>query len=182
MDNLSVDFIVQNGKGYKHVESTGTYRGGMGITFFPVKSLTLRVYSDISSKPDVNRISYAGFMGYKYKKKFRLAAEFNAQTGTTFDSNRGVSGVSVYGTYIIDKKFNIFTRYDFIDYYELSTLAVLNPNPWNMEKNGSGPIIGIEYNPVKGVYISTNYRGWQPAISGADYESMVYLNFAFQMK
>lgn len=176
--NLSIDFIVQNGEGYKHVESTETYRGGLGVTYLPIKSLTLRIYSDVSSKPDVNRISVAGFIGYKFKKKLTIAAEYNIQSGNKFKENHDYTGISAYATYIINNKFNLFARYDMLQSNTLEN----ETSPWNVNKNGAGPIAGIEYVPIKGVKISTNYRGWHSDVKDTDFESMVYLNFVYSFK
>ena len=79
MKNISVDFIIQNGECYKHIKSTGHFREGLGIGFSPVKSLLLRVYTDVTSRGGNNRISYTGFVGYKYRERFKIAVEYLLQ-------------------------------------------------------------------------------------------------------
>ncbi len=177
-DNLCFDVIIQNGEGYKNISPTGTYRGGLGITYMPVKSLTLRVYSDVSSKPDVNRSNFAGFVGYKFKHKFKIGAEYNLQIGNKFVQEKEYSGISVYTTVFINKKFNVFARYDMLQSNTLEGDA----EAWYYKKNGSGPVAGFEYKPVKGVKVSANYRGWQSYNNDVDYENMLYINFEYSFK
>ena len=177
-DNFCVDVIVQNGEGYKSISTTGTYRGGLGLTYKPVKSLILRVYADLSSKPDVNRSNFAGFIGYKFKKLFKVGAEYNLQIGNKFEQENEYSGISAYTTVYISKKFNVFARYDMLQSNTLENES----EPWNIHKNGGGPIAGIEYSPVKGVKVSTNYRGWQSDVAGSEFENMFYLNFEYSFK
>ena len=178
MKNLSVDVIVQNGEGYKDIDPTGTFRGGMGITYKPIKSLILRVYSDVSSKPDVNRANFAGFIGYKFKDKFKLGAEYNMQIGNKFNQEKEYSGISAYTTVFVNKKLNVFARYDLLQSNTLEN----ETDPWHINDNGSGPIAGVEYIAAKGIKISANYRGWQSDVAGSDFESMVYLNFQYSFK
>jgi len=177
-DNFSVDVIVQNGEGYKSIEPTGTYRGGLGLTYLPIKSLIIRVYSDISSMPDVNRVNFAAFIGYKFKKLFKVGAEYNLQIGNRFVQEKEYSGVSAYTTVFISKKFNVFARYDLVKSNTLEN----DIEPWYIKRNGNGLIAGIEYSPIKGVKVSTNYRGWQSDIASKDFESMFYLNFQYSFK
>ena len=178
MKNISVDFIIQNGEGYKHIKSTGHFREGLGIGFSPVKSsLLLRVYTDITSREENNRISYAGFIGYKYHERFKIAVEYLLQKNNKFNAGNDLSGFSAYATYFINKSFNIFGRYDLLN----SNILPDEETPWNSGYDGSGPIGGIEYIPRKNIHLSLNYRGWQP-VSGDSFRSLVYLNFAFQVK
>ena len=177
-ENLSVDAIIQNGEGYKNISPSGTYRGGLGITYKPVKSLILRAYGDISSKPRADRINIVGFIGYKFKKLFKIGAEYNMQLGKGFVQEKDYSGISAYTTVYISKKFNVFARYDMVQ----STTLENETDPWHIKKDGYGPVAGIEYRPVKGVKVSTNYRGWQSDVVDEKYENMFYLNFSYSFK
>ena len=75
---ISADIIMQNGNGYKHVDPAGTYRAGAGATI-SLKPITFRAYYDLSVKPDVKMHSISSFLGYKYKDRFRIGAEYNYQ-------------------------------------------------------------------------------------------------------
>ena len=175
-NNLSVDFIIQNGEGYKHIESTGTFRAGTGISWTPAEGLLLRIYSDYSGKPAVKRISYTGFAGYKYKKMFRIAAEYSYQEGTEFIADNKMKGFSVYGTYNFNEKWNVFGRIDRFSHdfpYPEGTSLINEEGTF-----GTG---GFEYKPVKGVYISANYRAMISSSSLPYSRPLFYLNLAFKI-
>ncbi|MCP4553481.1 MAG: porin, partial [Bacteroidetes bacterium] len=82
---------------------------------------------------------------------------------------------STYATYIIDKKFEVFARYDQL----ASNTLVSETDPWNLSKNGSAIITGIQYKVVKGVRMAVNYQGWKPKDSTKDSNSLMYLSFEY---
>ncbi len=111
LDILSVDGVFQNGEGYKNVTSTGTFRGGVGATL-NYQSLQARVYYDYASGLTAERQSIVGFLGYQFKKVFKIGGEYNYQFNTAFVQGQDMYGYSVYGTYFINDKFELFARYD----------------------------------------------------------------------
>ncbi len=177
MKNVSVDFILQNGEGYKHIKPTGHFREGLGVSFSPVKSLLLRAYTDITAKGESKRISYAGFVGYTYHKRFKIAVEYLLQKDHKFNPGNDLTGFSAYATYFLNERFNLFGRYDFLE----SNVLPSGDTPWNFEHDGSGPVCGLEYIPLKNIHLSLNYRAWKPA-PASTFNSLVYVNFAFQVK
>ncbi len=177
-DKLLVDAIIQNGEGYKHVEPTQTYRGGFGITYFPIKPLTLRLYYDKSDKPAISRKNIAAFVGYKYKKKFRIGAEYNLQLNHDFIDAKDYSGISLYSTYVINSNFELFARYDDLSLSKLEGDAYV----LNKYEDGRTIISGLQYSPVSGVHVSVNYRGFCARSDSEGIESMFYLNFEYSIK
>jgi len=180
---ISVDAIVQNGEGYKHVDATGTYRGGLGTTI-NFKPITFRLYYDISSKPDVQRQNISTFIGYKFKKSFRIAGEYNYQLNNAFVEDHNMFGFSVYTTYIINKKFEVFARYD---KSQSNIIEDANASPnmdaqaWNVNKDEGSGIIGLQYKPLKTVKISANYRRTLSAIEDAECLGWLFLNLEFKL-
>ncbi|HAN17663.1 MAG: hypothetical protein A2X13_03455 [Bacteroidetes bacterium GWC2_33_15] len=169
-DFISADFTVMNGEGFKKLQSDETYKAGLGITVTPVKNLDLRVYSDYM-KQDFAQQGYAFFAGYK-ADKFRVGTEYNMQKNHDMIENQDYSGISMYSTISIGKKFGIFGRFDHL---KSETLEGAD-NSWNYSKDGQAYIVGFEYNPVKGVKLAPNFRGWNPADESKGFISSIYLN------
>ncbi len=177
LDILSLDAVFHNGEGYKNITPTGTFRGGLGATL-NFKSLLARVYYDISSKGDIQRQSIAGFLGYQFKDIFKIGAEYNHQLNTAFIDNQNMYGYSVYGTYFINDKFDVFARYD-----KAMSNEITNGNisaPWNVNRDEQVALFGLEYKMIRGVKVSANYRRVLSAVEDADAVNWVFLNLEYK--
>lgn len=189
---VKLNVLMVNGGGYKKVQDDyGQYRFGGNLVTEPVKGLTLKVYYDMMGNKfdkydndsviaDTATISnLAFFAGYK-TDKFRFGAEYNMlNNGTKYSNvaeNQDLSGMSFYGTYIINKTFEVFARYDQLNSNKLKGAT----DPWNNSKNGSAIISGIQYKPVKGLSIALNYQSWQYNDTNKDNKNLVYLNFKYK--
>ncbi|MDO9137639.1 MAG: hypothetical protein Q7U21_07425, partial [Lutibacter sp.] len=88
-----------------------------------------------------------------------------------------LDGLSFYATYVINKKFEIFGRFDQLSSNTLSgeTFA------WNDENDGNQIITGIQYAPVKGLKFSLNYQNFSFDNSTLDAKSLVFLNAEFKL-
>ena len=51
-----------------------------------------------------------------------------------------------------------------------------NEMPWNLAKDGSAVVAGLEYKMNKYFTASLNYQDWQPYAKNGEYTSAVYLN------
>lgn len=168
-DFISVDAMILNGEGYKKVQSDNTYKGALGITITPVKSLNLRAYYDLMST-DLAQQTFAFHASYK-AKKIKVSTEYNYQQNRKFNVGEDVIGMSAYLTVFISKKFNIFGRFD-----NLSSPTIDGDlNPW-YKMDGQYYFLGFEYNPVKGIKIAPNFQGWNPSSSNSAFNSSIYLN------
>ena len=87
-----------------------------------------------------------------------------------------LSGVSIYSTYVINDKFEIFGRYDKLESNKVGT-ATTN---WNASKDGSAFLTGIQYVPVKGVSSSLNFQSWNYDLASKNNESLIYLNLEYK--
>ena len=184
---LSFDAIVTNGEGYKHIESTGTYRGGLGTTV-NFKRITFRVYYDISAKSQLNRQNIAGFIGYKFKKKFRIAAEYNYQLNNKFSEKHNMFGYSAYATFILNKKWEFFARYDKLQsntletmYHGVGPLFIGFYTPWNIHHDEQVVISGLQYKPIAQIKISLNYRYTLSAEHNAKGVNWMFVNFEYKL-
>ena len=178
--NIGVDAIIQNGEGYKHVDPTGTYRGGFGTTI-KYKPITFRVYYDISAKTDINRQNIATFIGYKFKDKFKIGAEYNYQLNNAFVEDHNMFGYSVYSTFFINPKFEIFSRYDNSASNVIEEEGSrLDPQAWNANKDAQLSVIGLQYKPIKNISVSANYRRYLSAVEDAEGVNWLFLNLEFK--
>ncbi len=190
--SLKINLLATNGGGYKKLQDDyGMHRIGANLVAQPVKGLTFKVYYDImpgkydvygndSIIADTSTISnLAFFAGYK-TKKIRIGAEYNMlSNGKKYSSpaeNHNLSGISVYATYVINKKFEIFGRFDQLTSNKLSGAT----DNWNNSKDGNAIIGGVQYAPVKGVKMALNYQGWMYSDSSKDDEPIVYINFEYK--
>jgi len=87
-----------------------------------------------------------------------------------------LSGVSIYSTYTINDKFEIFGRYDLLESNKVGT-ATTN---WNASNDGSAILAGIQYMPVKGVSSSLNFQSWNYDLASNNNESLIYLNLEYK--
>lgn len=178
LNNLSIDAIVQNGEGYKYVQMDNTLRAGVGVTYDILKSLKLRVFYDNSSKTDIQQQSFAGFIGYKFKDKFAIATEYNKQLDFNLEKGKELGGYSTYITYFINKKFQIFGRFDYLESNKLENETTF----WNLDNDGNYYIGGVQMKLAKGVKVSSNYQGFQSANKNLDLSNMLFVNFEYKLK
>lgn len=173
---FSADFTLMNGEGYKSLQADNTYKAGFGLTFNPIKDLILRVYYDMSNK-SITQSSLACFVGYTYKNKATIGAEYNYLWNNSFADGNDRFGYSFYGSYSINNKFELFGRYDKID----SSILTDEDQPWNLAKDGSVLIAGIQYAPAKRVKLALNYQDWVPFSENLNTNSYIYLNIEFKL-
>jgi len=189
-NKLNFNIFIANGEGYKHLQDNyGKYKVGGNVIIKPVKNLEFKFYYDTKSFAytrnesviDTSSVSvYAFFLGYKIKSKFRIGAEYdvmlNGEKYLQAASGHNLNGLSFYGTYIINKKLEIFGRYDNLVSNKLANAS----NPWNYDKDGNAIIFGCQYSPVKGVKMALNYQGWTYTASNVTSQSLGYLNFQYK--
>jgi hypothetical protein len=173
-DFISADFNLINGEGYKKIAADSSLRTGIGVTINPIKALTVRGYYDYIKKNGVNQQSLSLFAGYK-TKKFSVGAEYNKQLNHKNSDGENLNGYSFYTTYNASKKVKFFGRYD-----KLSSSDAMDME-WNLGKDGSLFIVGMEFTPVKGIKIAPNYQGWNPKDAAKKYMSVFYVNLEIKI-
>ncbi len=171
---FSMDFSLTNGEGYKTVVVDSILRTGIGATLMPSMGFTVRAYYDFIKKYDVNQQSVALFAGY-VGSEWAFGAEYNQLLNVKNTADKNLSGYSFYTTYKTAEKTKVFARYDRLTSNEISG------NNWNLGKDGSQIIVGMEFAPVKGVKISPNYQGWSPKDDSKKVLSAFYLSLEFKI-
>ncbi len=172
---LSIDATVMNGEGYKNVQVDNTYKGGFGMTVTPVKNLIIREYFDIAQKSET-KYTISSFIGYKFIEKITLGAEYDLQNNHDFVKDNNLTGFSAFFSYDIDKKFQVFGRFDNLSSNKING----NLTAWNIAKDGKAIICGIQYSPIKKIKIAANYQMWKPELSSSNNEPKIYLNFEYK--
>ena len=172
---LSVDFGIYNGEGYKKIQFDNTYKAGLGITAYPFKKLVIRLYGDYSKKT-IAEYSGAVFLGYKYKDKAVIGAEYNYLGNHGFELNHNQFGYSVFGTVNLGSKWQYFARYDCLN----SNTLQGEQSPWHIHKDGNAVTTGFQYQIIKGIKVSVNYQDWIKHEQGSD--DLRYLFFNLEVK
>ena len=168
---VKVDLSFYNGEGYKKVQADSTFQTAIGLTLTPVKGLTIRGSYDTMKKKGIDQSTISAFAGYS-ADMFSLAFEYNTQNNHKMVNDNNFGGPSVYGSISPIKKVKIYARYDDLS---SNTLAGKTAD-WNLSKDGTMLIAGIEYAPVKGVKLSPNFQGWTPADKTKKTSSAAMLN------
>ncbi len=109
--------------------------------------------------------------GYS-NQNFRIGVEYNYQADNNLIKDQNYSGYSIYGTYFLNAKSNLFARYDYLN--SVNNLA--HSHSWNYENDGQLFMAGFEYNPVKEIGISPNYQYWTPRDRSISAISTVFLS------
>jgi predicted porin len=179
---LKANFVVSNGEGYKKLQDEdGNQKIGGSLVFEPIKGLTTKIYMDSQPTTDSDAITtMALFAGYK-ASDWRLGAEYNKlNNGKKYSSaavDHELDGLSFYATYVLNKKFEVYGRYD-----QLSSNTLTGGlNNWNIANDGSQVIAGIQYAPVKGLKFSLNYQDFSFDNTVLDNKSLVFLNAEFKL-
>ncbi len=169
-DWVNADFAVYNGEGYKKLESNNIFKNAVGVTLLPVKGLTVRGLYDWMGK-DVYQQSWIGFVGYS-AKKFSIGAEYNYQKNQNMAEDHDWYGSSLYATFFASKRINVFARFDELSSKKADRAA----NAWNYSNDGQLLVLGMEYSPVKGINISPNFQGWNPAGESLPCRSTIFFS------
>ncbi|NEW79217.1 MAG: hypothetical protein GZ086_07265 [Gelidibacter sp.] len=180
--NLKANFFLINGEGFRAIQDAdGNQKIGGNLVFTPVKGLIAKIYADNQpTEIGADITTYSFFAGYS-AVNWRLGAEYNVQNNATkFASpaaDHNLDGFSIYSTYVINKKFEVFGRYDQIS----SNILTGETTAWNNSKDGSQMITGIQYAPLKGLKFALNYQGFNFDDSTKDNKSLVFLNAEFKL-
>ncbi len=169
-----VDLTISNGEGNAEIQHDNTYKAALGLTLKPYKGFIFRTYADILSK-NTNQITFVGFIGYQIDKRLDLGFEYDKQYNVKNALNENLTIFSATASYFINDKFQVFSRYDIFR----SNLLDQEIRPWNIAKDGSAIIGGVQYSPISKVRIALNYQDWVPYAKNLENESFIYLNIEF---
>ncbi len=172
---FSFDAMVMNGEGYEQLQNDNTYKVSFGANLNLFENLLIRLYSDYAHKR-IDEAVIASLVGY-YTKNYALAFEYNTRFNEGFVRNRDRFGYSAYGRYTFRGSYGMFLRYDWLS----SGITGEPGRPWNLAKDGSALLGGIEYRPIKNVRMSVNYQDWFPSAVNVENRRSLYLNLEFKL-
>jgi hypothetical protein len=175
-DFIHADFGIYNGEGYTKLQADNAFKGGLGISVFPLKGLIVRIYGDMIKK-GVYQQTLAGFIGYRFEDKFIGGAEYNYQFNFNYVEGQDKYGYSLYGSYYFIPKWQVFVRFDQV----YSNMPGSFDEPWDLASDGSSLTGGVEYSPIRQVKIALNYQDWVPYASNLKNQAFIFLNFEYKI-
>ncbi len=174
-DYFKADIVISNGEGYSNLQSDDSYKTAAGVSFYPRNNTIIRFYYDFMNK-EVIQSTIAGFISYQ-TDDFRLSYEYIKVINRNFNIGRDLDGMSVYGTYVLNDKWEIFGRYDHLT----SGLDPETEVPWNILNDGSAVITGVQYKIHTNINLSLNYRDWYSYAQNGPDKSYFYINLEFKI-
>lgn len=159
---FAVDLGITNGEGYKKVRKDKSMRYSIGATIIPIDNFVFRVYGDVYSKDKdryaelntdkkmMNQFSYSTYLGYQ-NEKIVAGLEYNKQLHNQYIRGNHIDGVSVFSTYYINSKWNVYARYD---YYGSSNYG--EQTSWYDDRHMV--VAGVEFKPFKILRLTPNFR------------------------
>jgi len=188
-DKLHANAFIINGEGYKKIQDEdGKQKIGADLVF-KNKGLIAKFYADANTttvvdnggnEKDVTVSALAAFVGYQFCDHFKMGAEYNKLiNGSKYSKaaeDHDLDGLSVYSTYIVNKKVEVFGRYDYLTSNKLNG----ETEKWNSLKNGSAITTGVQYAPAKGVKMALNYQGFMHKDTSIEDKSLLFVNFEFK--
>ncbi len=151
-DKFLNQFSVVNGEGpFRYQDMNGKFLYSDNIQFYPTDKITLKLYADYSPSPDTGinktfKSVASAFAGYK-TSKFRIGAEYSYVFNYTYTEDVDYSGISVYGSVVLNDKFQLLARYDHLD-------MKLREETKHLDYY----IAGFQYEPVSKFTTSLNFR------------------------
>lgn len=170
-DLLSADVTMMNGEGYSSLQSDDIFKYGLGATFSPGKSLIIRAYVDYMNNV-VAQVTPVVFVSYTCKGNFNIAGEYNYQFNNNHKEGQDIFGYSVFSKYNLNKKLQLFARYDQLQ----SSILKGKSTPWQLTKDGTTLIGGLQYSPVKGIKVALDYQDWYPWAANVANKSYIFLD------
>lgn len=169
---FKADFSFVNGDGYKKLNLDPYFNYGLGLTFKPIKELSLRIYGSYLDKDAtlIGQENLACFVGYK-NKTIGIGAEYAAMWNYKGEEGKHQQGISTFININLQKNFDLFARCDHI----------FSTNNWNINKDETAIILGFEYTPNKHFRISPNFRMEIPKLEGKQISLLGFLNMEVKL-
>ncbi|MDB4581995.1 porin [Draconibacterium sp.] len=171
-----VDFTIMNGEGYNNIQTDGIFKYALGTTIKLPKNFTSRLYYDMTYD-EILQSTYHIFISYDFNGKANLGGEGIYRTNDKWKDGNERYGFSIYGKYNINDKFQLFARYDKMASNKIDG----EENPWNLSKDGSALVTGLQFNPIKNIKMALNYHDWVPYAANAKTKAFIFLDLEVKM-
>lgn len=173
---LSVDAMVMNGEGYDQLQNDNTYKGSVGATATIWQSTSVRAYAEYASKKEKEYL-IGFFAGTQLSKMITIGTEANFLFNEDFIDQHDRFGYSAYAHATVQDKYGCFLRYDWVS----SRIPDDMNRPWNLGRDGSAMIFGLEYRPQNRIRMALDYQDWFPAANNIENNRALYLHLEFRL-
>lgn len=171
---ICLEASMMNGGYLSYGNSLKKYIYNFGFNVTPSDRIIFKAFTSYTGK--TSDIFTSGiFLGLKPIKGLSLGGEYNFKYDIRSDDTYFVYGYSIYSCYDINNKLNLFARFDNLD----SNIPETYLAPWNLSKNGSAIIGGIEYKVNDNLKLSLNYQEWIPMAANIANTAYIYFNLEF---
>ena len=175
-DLVKFDFSLLNGKGYTKVQVDNSLKTAIGLNLSTSNNIFIRLYGDLMRTQDVLQITLIGFAGIK-NSSFSIGVEGSHKTNLDLMKGHDVWGLSSTGSIFLNKKTEIFARYD----YAASVKVPDEVLQWDYLKDATYFIGGIQRNLNDYLQIALNYRRTNPYSPGQKSTNAIYVNAHFKL-
>lgn len=168
---LEADGFVVNGEGYNDLQRDDIYRYGGGLSVRPLPNLMLRVHYDLGVKESTQH-NLSVFMGFHEENITTWGIQVVWQFNSGYEASRNRYGYSFFGMYSLHPRWQVFARYDVLR----SNILPDHPVPWNLSRDGTSVVAGIQYLAMDFLKWSLNYQDWFSLAQNGPDRSYIYLN------
>jgi len=175
-DLLKFDLSLLNGKGYTNVQVDNSLKTAFGLTITTSNNIYIRLYGDLMKTQDVLQNTLIGFAGIK-NSIFSIGVEYSHKTNLDLLKRHDVWGLSSTGSIFLNKKTEIFVRYD----YAASVKAPDEDLQWDYTKDAACFIGGIQRTFNNNFQIALNYRRTNPYDPAKKTSNAIYVNAHFKL-
>jgi hypothetical protein len=175
-DVLKFDLSLLNGKGYNNVQVDNSLKTAFGFNISSSNNIFIRLYSDLMRTKNVLQNTLIGFAGIK-NNIFSIGVEGSHKTNLDLIKGHDVWGFSSTGSIFLNKKYEIFARYD----YAASVKVHEEELQWDYLKDATCLIAGIQRTINNYLRIALNYRRTNPYNPGQKTTNAVFVNAHFKL-
>ncbi|MCA1760052.1 MAG: hypothetical protein LC658_09805, partial [Bacteroidales bacterium] len=173
---IDADFTIMNGEGYSSLQMDDIFKYSLGSTFRFPRNFTSRVVYDIMHN-EISETTLLFFTSYDFRKNWNIAAEFILRQNDAWKANRDIYGLSVYGKYNLNSKYQLFARYDKIE----SNILEGETLPWHLANDGTALIAGLQFRPINKITMALNYHDWYPWAANMQGGGFIFLDLEVKM-
>jgi hypothetical protein len=175
-DLLKFDISLLNGKGYTNVQVDNSLKTAFGLNITTPDNISIRLYGDLMRTRNVLQNTLIGFAGIK-NSLFSIGVEYSHKTNLDLIKNHDVWGFSSTGSIFLNKKTELFTRYDYAASSKVSDEVL----QWDYTKDATCLIGGIQRTINNYFQIALNYRRTNPYNPGQKTTNAIYVNAHFKL-
>lgn len=174
-DLIKADFSLLNGKGYTNIQADNSLKTAFGILITTPGRFFVRLYYDFMKPQGVGQSTMIAFTGLK-TDLFSIGAEGSYKTNLDLTNGHDVWGLSATGSIFLNKKNEIFARYD----HGASVKVPEEELQWDYKKDYAYCILGIQRTFTDNFRMALNFRRTNPYNPGQKTTDAIYLNAHFK--